>query len=43
MLLNRSLAGIPRYVLLLQDLFKHTPEGHPDYKDLKDVPLFVCL
>jgi hypothetical protein len=26
---------IPRYVLLLQDLFKHTPEGHPDYEDLK--------
>lgn len=25
---------IPRYVLLLTDLFKSTPEGHPDYEDL---------
>ena len=25
---------IPRYKLLLDDLKKHTPEKHPDYKDL---------
>ncbi len=26
---------IPRYVLLLQDLFKNTPESHADYQNLK--------
>jgi hypothetical protein len=26
---------IPRYVMLLSDLFKHTPEDHPDFADLK--------
>jgi hypothetical protein len=26
---------IPRYVLLLSDLFKNTPEDHKDYEDLK--------
>eukprot|EP01122_Echinamoeba_exundans_P009633 TRINITY_DN3450_c0_g2_i1.p1 TRINITY_DN3450_c0_g2~~TRINITY_DN3450_c0_g2_i1.p1 ORF type:complete len:1133 (+),score=306.85 TRINITY_DN3450_c0_g2_i1:263-3400(+) len=26
---------IPRYVMLLTDLFKHTPEDHPDFADLK--------
>jgi hypothetical protein len=26
---------IPRYVLLLTDLFKNTPEGHKDFEDLK--------
>jgi len=26
---------IPRYVLLLQDLFKHTRKSHPDYVSLK--------
>jgi len=28
---------IPRYVLLLQDLFKHTRKSHPDYVSLKKV------
>eukprot|EP01105_Mastigella_eilhardi_P000355 TRINITY_DN1044_c1_g1_i1.p1 TRINITY_DN1044_c1_g1~~TRINITY_DN1044_c1_g1_i1.p1 ORF type:complete len:651 (-),score=196.17 TRINITY_DN1044_c1_g1_i1:37-1959(-) len=27
---------IPRYQLLLKDLFKHTPKNHPDFKDLAD-------
>jgi len=27
---------IPRYVLLLADLLKHTPPYHPDYKNLQD-------
>ncbi|KAJ3274198.1 hypothetical protein HDV01_003271 [Terramyces sp. JEL0728] len=26
---------IPRYKLLLEDLFKHTPEDHPDYENIK--------
>jgi len=26
---------IPRYVLLLQDMLKHTVEGHPDYANLQ--------
>lgn len=25
---------IPRYVLLLRDLLKHTPKKHPDYADI---------
>lgn len=25
---------LPRYVMLLQDLFKHTPSNHADYEDL---------
>lgn len=25
---------IPRYVLLLEDLLRHTEEDHPDYKPL---------
>ncbi|KYQ91676.1 pleckstrin (PH) domain-containing protein [Tieghemostelium lacteum] len=27
---------IPRYVLLLQDLLKHTEESHPDFKDISE-------
>jgi hypothetical protein len=27
---------IPRYNLLLRELIKHTPEDHPDYKELND-------
>jgi hypothetical protein len=26
---------IPRYRLLLQELFDHTPHTHPDYQSLK--------
>ncbi|KAJ3315357.1 hypothetical protein HDV04_003750 [Boothiomyces sp. JEL0838] len=26
---------IPRYKLLLEDLFKHTPEDHPDHENIK--------
>ena len=28
---------IPRYVLLFNDLFKHTPETHPDYPKMKEL------
>jgi FYVE/RhoGEF/PH domain-containing protein 3 len=27
---------IPRYKLLLEDLYKHTPTDHPDYKSLNE-------
>ena len=27
---------VPRYVLLIKDLLKYTPEDHPDYKQLSD-------
>ena len=34
MYLITPIQRIPRYVLLLRDLFKHTPTSHPDYIDL---------
>ncbi|KAJ5074647.1 faciogenital dysplasia protein [Anaeramoeba ignava] len=34
-LLIMPIQRLPRYVLLLEDLFKNTPKNHPDYEHLK--------
>lgn len=34
--LTYTLISIPRYILLLQDLLKHTPPEHVDYENLKE-------
>ncbi|KAJ7319655.1 hypothetical protein JRQ81_019166 [Phrynocephalus forsythii] len=35
-LMIKPVQRIPRYELLVKDLLKHTPEGHPDYPFLKE-------
>lgn len=27
---------LPKYILLIKDLKKHTPEDHPDYKNIAE-------
>ena len=33
-LLIKPIQRLPKYVLLFKDLLKHTPEDHPDYKNI---------
>lgn len=41
-LLIQPIQRIPRYSLLLEDLFKNTPMDHPDYENLaKSIPIIV--
>ena len=32
---------LPRYVMLLEDMFKHTPDSHPDHADLGQVVIDI--
>lgn len=34
-LIVKPIQRLPKYILLLKDFFKHTPEGHPDYSNVK--------
>jgi len=40
-LLIEPIQRIPRYELLLKELVKHTPKGHPDYDNLNDALIKV--
>ncbi len=32
---------LPRYIMLLNDLIKHTPMDHPDYNNLKQASVSI--
>lgn len=41
-LLTMPIQRLPRYILLLKAIYKHTPKNHPDYNNLREAEETVC-
>jgi len=41
-LLTMPIQRLPRYVLLIKAIYKHTPANHPDYKHLIESDEIMC-